>query len=165
VKFQKPRFEVYFSGNKIFEFEDVDFQPEAVGFYLFEFDGITKAEGFFDDFIISGQAIPDDPFAVKPKPKLTDDLIIQLKDPKAEVRRNAAKALGEIGEAKAVEPLMAALKDPDFLVRENAVIALGEIGDVKAVEPLVAAVKDGLVRPYATTIALGQIGDKRGLEE
>ena len=39
----------------------------------------------------------------------------------AEVRQHAARALGEIGDVRAVEPLIAALKDPDKYVRLDAV--------------------------------------------
>ena len=61
--------------------------------------------------------------------------IAALKDEDSEVRWNAAKALGKIGDA-AVAPLIAALKDGDPEVRGNAAKALGEIGDKRAVDPL-----------------------------
>src|SRR5450759_2332909 len=65
------------------------------------------------------------------------------KDPA--VRRAAAEALGQIGDARAVEPLIAALKDESWGVRRAAAEALGQIGDARAAEPLIAALKD----PYA----------------
>jgi HEAT repeat protein len=109
------------------------------------------------------------------------------------VRKGAAAALGEIGDARAVEPLIAALADPDFNVGRAAAMALGEIGDERAVEPLIAALgslyldetaaealghfgadaveplivalndRDRRVRPNAAW-ALGQIGDPRAVE-
>ena len=58
------------------------------------------------------------------------------------MRKGAAKALGQIGDVRAVEPLIAALKDNNEDVREDVAKALGQIGDVVAGEPLCAALKD-----------------------
>lgn len=58
------------------------------------------------------------------------------------VRSSAAEALGEIGDARAVQPLCAALRDKDVDVRRAAAWALTKIGDVRAVESLRAALKD-----------------------
>ncbi|MGD1992929.1 MAG: HEAT repeat domain-containing protein [Anaerolineae bacterium] len=58
------------------------------------------------------------------------------------VRRSAAEALGEIGDAGAVEALSAALQDEDKGVRGRSAYALGRIGDHRALEPLQAALKD-----------------------
>ena len=56
------------------------------------------------------------------------------------VRRNAIKALGELGDTRAVEPLIASLTDS--LVRRDAVIALGKIGGSRIVEPLISVLQD-----------------------
>ncbi|MGB9872500.1 MAG: HEAT repeat domain-containing protein, partial [Anaerolineae bacterium] len=45
-----------------------------------------------------------------------------------EIRRDAARALGELKDARAVEPLIAALKDKDSDVREAAAEALDRLG-------------------------------------
>jgi hypothetical protein len=58
------------------------------------------------------------------------------------VRRDAARALGQIGDSRAVEPLIAALNDADSNPRTAAAQALGTIGDVHAVEPLRAVLYD-----------------------
>lgn len=58
-------------------------------------------------------------------------------------RTNAAQALGEIKDRRAVEPLVAALRDPVIRVRGSAARALGEMRDPGAVEPLIAALSDG----------------------
>ena len=58
------------------------------------------------------------------------------------VRSSAAEALGEIGDARAVEPLCAALRDKDVDVREAAAEALGKIGDARAAVPLRSALGD-----------------------
>jgi HEAT repeat protein len=62
-----------------------------------------------------------------------------------EVPGRAARALGEIGDARAVPPLIAALNDEHMSLRWDAADALGKIGDARAVEPLIAAFKDGQV--------------------
>ena len=63
-------------------------------------------------------------------------LIIALKDDNEGVRREAAYALGNIKDIRAVEPLIGALKDYDFGVLEAATHALGNIKDTRAIEPL-----------------------------
>jgi HEAT repeat protein len=60
---------------------------------------------------------------------------LRYKDPW--VRRAAVKALGKIGDPRAIEPLITALKDENRDVREEAAWALGELGDPRAVEPLI----------------------------
>jgi HEAT repeat protein len=99
-----------------------------------------------------------------------ESLIASLKDNCALNQSMAAKALGKIGDANAVEsfiavykdsfvsgsatetlvkigkpavePLIAALKDEDIFVRRRAAEILGKIGDTRAVEPLIVALKD-----------------------
>jgi len=56
-------------------------------------------------------------------------LIKALGDKNEDVRMSAAEALGEIGDASAVEPLIAALGDEHKDVREAAAEALGKIDD------------------------------------
>jgi len=91
-------------------------------------------------------------------------LIQALKDTTWSVRENAAEALGEIGDARAVEALIQALKDQSGSVRANAAWALGKIGR-PAVEPLIQALEDedGDVRAGAAE-ALERIGGKRAVE-
>ncbi len=78
---------------------------------------------------------------------------------------SAARALGALGDAQAVDPLLAALRDPDEIVRWAAAEALGALGDARAVEPLLAAVRDpaGHGRGAAAQ-ALGALGDGRAVE-
>jgi HEAT repeat protein len=76
------------------------------------------------------------------------------------VRHNAASALGQIGDSRAVEPLIAVLSDADAGVRHNAASALGQIGDPRAVEPLIGVLSDSVVYVRCCTVeSLGQIGD------
>jgi len=106
------------------------------------------------------------------------------------VRWDAAEALGQIGDARALEPLVAALKDIRWAVasalkeigepaivplvaalegadgdlRQVAAWTLGQMGDACAVKSLIVALKDkvGSVRRAAAG-ALGQIGDPRAV--
>ena len=70
------------------------------------------------------------------------EAISKLKDKNPDVRMRAAKALGRIGDARAVEPLIPALNDMHRDVRWNAVRALGMIGGTKAAEALTKALGD-----------------------
>ena len=98
-------------------------------------------------------------------PSAAGQLIRALRDRDRGVRIVAARALGELGDPRAVEPLIAALKDEDEDVRWFAAEALGELGDVRAVAPLIAALKDEDedMRGYAAR-ALGELGDPRGVK-
>ena len=59
-----------------------------------------------------------------------------------EVRRAAARELGERGDTRAVDPLIAAMEDHDSDVRAAVAQALGELEDGRAVRPLLAALHD-----------------------
>jgi HEAT repeat protein len=88
-------------------------------------------------------------------------LIIALHD--SEVSWYAAKALGKIGDDKAVEPLIAILNEDDPF--RTAIEALGDIGDLRAVEPLMALLNvDNEDISTAAIRALGKIGDERTVE-
>jgi HEAT repeat protein len=78
------------------------------------------------------------------------------------IRQGAANALGEIGDARAVEPLLTAILDSNWFVRLGAIKALEAIGDIRVVEPLVPLLNhwDESVREFATG-ALGKFGDPR----
>src|SRR2546430_5680448 len=71
-------------------------------------------------------------------------LRVLFNDRDTAVRVDAARSLGEIGDARAVEFLVTAMTDLD--VRPQAVEALGKIGDRRAVPSLVAVVT-GSSRP------------------
>jgi len=85
---------------------------------------------------------------------------VRGKDPMAVIR-----ALGQLGDERAVDPLFVALRDSDSGVRVAAAQALGQLGDKRAVEPLSAILRDSDsgVR-VAAAQALGQLGDKRAVE-
>ena len=69
-----------------------------------------------------------------------EPLIQALTDYDGSVRKFAAYALGDLGDARAVEPLIQLLDDEDVIFLEGpqmaALEALSKIGDNRAVEPL-----------------------------
>ncbi|MDD5018734.1 MAG: HEAT repeat domain-containing protein, partial [Eubacteriales bacterium] len=65
-----------------------------------------------------------------------------------DVRKAAAKALGQTGDVRAVEPLIVALGDMYEDVCKAAVEVLGQIGDARAVKSLIAALEDGWTIRY-----------------
>jgi HEAT repeat protein len=94
-----------------------------------------------------------------------EGLIRALEQENADVREDAAKALGRIGDPRAVEPLIAALKDGDDEVRTGAAVALRAFQDDRAIDALITALKDEDkdVRRYSA-YSLGEIGDLRAVE-
>jgi len=83
----------------------------------------------------------------------------------ADIRKDAAMALGALGNHRAIEPLIAALNDESSDVRSAAAEGLGEIDDTRAIEPLVAALNDEDDKVLsAIAEALGKIGDTRAIE-
>lgn len=89
-----------------------------------------------------------------------DPLIGALHDEKYGVRSGAAKTLGEIRDARAVEPLIGALHDENDDVRLWAAEALGKIRDARAVEPLVPLMLDR--SPYTRNSAARALRDIGG---
>ena len=87
------------------------------------------------------------------------------------LRRNAARALGKLGDKQAVSLLIQNLNCSDYYVREACAQALEEIGDSQAISPLRELLAGGveaaqpvsgkphLVQPYEAIIeALGTLG-------
>jgi HEAT repeat protein len=69
--------------------------------------------------------------AVKEQEPKTDLFITSLKDPSTGVRANAVRALGEIGDDRAIEPLIGALNDTHSNVQMKTLEALGKFKDQK----------------------------------
>jgi putative membrane-bound dehydrogenase-like protein len=102
-------------------------------------------------------------------PEASYPLIDSLKSNVADVRAQAARALGERSVPIAREPLVELLKDPEPTVRLQAVIALGRIGDALAIPALVPLVAEpDTFLAYSARQALKRIGDwpvaARGLD-
>jgi phycocyanobilin lyase subunit alpha len=60
------------------------------------------------------------------------------------LRRNAARALGKLGDPQAVSPLIACLDCPDFYVREAAAQSLEMLGDPVCIPALIKLLKADL---------------------
>jgi HEAT repeat protein len=89
--------------------------------------------------------------------------LLSHKDP--DIQYEAAGALGDIGDPRAVDPLITALKNDEFSgVRWKAAESLSRIGP-PAVDALIGALQhsDDDVR-WKAAIALGEIGDQRAIE-
>ncbi|MFC1844243.1 HEAT repeat domain-containing protein [Thermodesulfobacteriota bacterium] len=92
-------------------------------------------------------------------------LIKKLSEKNPLVRLKAANALGEIKDARAVDPLIAILNDTDPVVRASAVRALGEIKDARAVDPLIGILNDTDPDVRASAVqALSNIKDARAVD-
>ena len=89
-------------------------------------------------------------------------LITALQDKDEEVRQQAAFALSQIRDPKAVDGLLIAIKDSNAEVRQQALFALGQIGDARAADAAMAALKDPdpEVRQLAAH-ALGQLAARK----
>jgi len=92
----------------------------------------------------------------------TDRLIAQLQQPRNEsmlgrlfrrkpkaeqeqqvwLRKQAAEALGHLGEKRSVDALVGALRDEDRLVRRSALEALGKLAEPRALEPILGMLRD-----------------------
>ena len=96
----------------------------------------------------------------------TDALIASLDHEKVNVRCDATRALGEIGNKKAVDKVINMLYDEWVNVRIYAVTSLGKLNDTKAVPALIDVMKNRseneLVRAGAAA-ALGVLRDQRAL--
>jgi len=89
-------------------------------------------------------------------------LIELLKNPDADLRMQAALALGEQGDARAVAALSDALHDEDTNVRYHAIEALGKLKAAGAVDALVEIAESrDFFLTFAALDALTKIGDAR----
>ena len=71
------------------------------------------------------------------------------------LRRNAARALGKLGDGSAVPALIRSLNCSDYYVREAAVQALEQLGDSQAIPPIIQLLKDTSTHPEQETKAHG----------
>lgn len=96
--------------------------------------------------------------------KAVEPLIKALED--VRLRWGAIVALGDIGDARAVEHIIPLLNDLSPVNRGAAAIALGKIGDSRAVDPLIQVLtnEEGIIIRGFAIEALGLIGDERAVE-
>jgi len=69
-------------------------------------------------------------------------LIVALKSTNPVVRRAAVKALGAIGDSRAVAPLIRLAGDPDIIVRMTLAGVLANFDDIRIVDPLLSLLRD-----------------------
>jgi putative membrane-bound dehydrogenase-like protein len=87
-------------------------------------------------------------------------LMIALKSPEADVRSQAARALGERRDKAGETPLIALLQDADPTVRLQAIISLGRIGQSDAVPSLLPILVDpDRYLAFSARQAIRRIGD------
>jgi len=97
-------------------------------------------------------------------PLAVEELTAALRDPIPEVRREAAKALGAIGDARAVPALLQVLRDPASDLALEAAGALGVIGSPEATPELVKLLNAERIEVRIAAIqALRRIADPRAL--
>ncbi|WP_165073448.1 PVC-type heme-binding CxxCH protein [Paludisphaera rhizosphaerae] len=93
-------------------------------------------------------------------PKGAEPLTKALKDPSADVRSQAARALGLEFGPFATDALIAALADAEPAVRLQSMIALGRIADPSGVAALIPAVADpDVYLAFSARKAMARIGD------
>jgi len=94
-----------------------------------------------------------------------EEYIKRLEDEEWNVRSDAARALGNLVDSRAVGPLIKALGDEVAYVRRYAAKALGQLGEPSAVEPLIKALGDREKRVRSDAArALGNLSDPRAVE-
>ena len=97
-------------------------------------------------------------------PLAVEELTAALQDPIPEVRREAARALGAIGDTRAVPALIQALQDPASNLVLEAADALGAIGSPEATDALLPLLHaERIEARIAAAQALRRIADPRAL--
>jgi HEAT repeat protein len=95
--------------------------------------------------------------------KLPD--LVKLVSSTSQERTEAATALGELKDERAVEPLLALLVGTSAGVRIAAVAALGQLGAEQAVEPLLALLDNASAGVRAAVVgALDRLHHERAIE-
>ncbi len=97
--------------------------------------------------------------------KYVDAFSALLKDDNADVREQAADALGDLRMPSAAAPLTQALRDSSADVRKQAARSLANLGNVDAVPSILPLLKDPVkdVREQAA-VALGALADARAID-
>jgi HEAT repeat protein len=105
--------------------------------------------------------------SISPQPGAQDPVAVYvsaLTAPHWKTRWQAAQALGELEDSRAVEPLIQAMEDDNQWVRIVAAEALGQIRDQRATDYLLSSLSDHSIWVRrASVVALGQVGDARAV--
>jgi len=114
---------------------------------------------------IHGRSDDFERLAATHDPRLVNPLIkTLLEDSPNQTKQSIAKALGEWGDTRAVEPLIRHLTwgwSGNWPVFARA---LGKLGDVRAVEPLIKALRSNCGGNEGAAVALGELGDVRAVK-
>ncbi len=86
-----------------------------------------------------------------------DALLAVVDDPDQYIRDDAIKALGEIGDPRAVPALIRRLDDPNHNNVEDAARALARVGDRRAVGPLIAVLRSAKQHQQARGVAADEL--------
>lgn len=78
------------------------------------------------------------------------------------IRSETARALGNLGDLRAVGPLIDALND--YYAKGAAVEALAKLGALQAIEPIIRYFKNGVLRYASVATILGNFGDRQAVE-
>jgi HEAT repeat protein len=94
--------------------------------------------------------------------------IAALSDFDADIARDAATSLGNLGDSSAVKPLIEVVQNPNnyfhSVVRAAAANSLGQLKDRRAADALLRAIHDPVAEPSAAAIhALAQISEPQAL--
>lgn len=98
--------------------------------------------------------------------KVTERLIVLLRDPQPDIRRTAALSLGKISNPQSISALVEALSDPDEEVRQWSAWALGNLEDSLPKETLVRLVQlvadpsDGVRQAVVLALSRTTISEK-----
>jgi hypothetical protein len=97
-----------------------------------------------------------------------EKLIEQLKDEDEDVLEYTCKALGDIGDERAVLPLIKFIENSDSneVYIYYAILALGQIGDERAIEPLIEMLKNSELgkQRQISAKALGEMCTEKSIE-
>jgi len=104
-----------------------------------------------DARVYSG-ASPLDPLQHERALSLFQTAMLEPED--AQVRGQAASALGSLRDARAVQPLVNLLHDRHPFVRTRTAIALAKIGDMGALRPLAAAIDSSSMGTPRSTVVM-----------
>ncbi|NQT83782.1 HEAT repeat domain-containing protein [bacterium] len=84
--------------------------------------------------------------------------------PHLSVRRNAIYALGQIRDARALDPIIACLEDSQLHTRIAALYALGNFDSKKSYNALMSMVQAGQAERWLAVRMLGRTGDRKALQ-
>lgn len=137
------------------------FRPQTITFEA----ALRDLENGNDKARAQAAAALGDVSAAAERERAAAALIAATADKVSTVRSAAARSLGEIGDASAIEPLLGLLDDGAAPVRQVATIALGQLGLAAAFDPLAEVLTAGPpdVR-FQAARSLVEIDPERALE-